>query len=120
MRRRDLIVFFGAVASAWPIVARAQSEMRRIGVFMTVAAESQSGRDRIAVFRQALRERGWTEGLNLKIDFRWTDDPELLQQYAVELVGLEPDVILASGLAVPPLQQRTRTVPIVFTATTNP
>src|SRR5262245_54162089 len=121
MRRRDLILFLGGLAAAWPAVAHAQrTEIRRIGVLMTVAAESQSGRDRVTGFLQALRERGWTEGLNVKIDFRWTDNPELLRQYAAELVALAPDVILASGLALAPLQQATRTVPIVFTGTANP
>jgi putative ABC transport system substrate-binding protein len=128
MRRRDLILFLGGLAAAWPAAARAQkSGMRRIGVLMTVPAEDQNGRDRITVFRQALRERGWTEGLNIRIDFRWADDQrwaddrEHLRQYAAELVALAPDVILAgSGLAMQVLQQTTRTVPIIFTATVNP
>jgi putative ABC transport system substrate-binding protein len=122
MRRRDVIIFLGGIALAWPAAARAQkSGMRRIGVLMTVPAEDENGRDRVTVFRQALRERGWTEGLNVTIDFRWAADGELIRQYAAELVALAPDVILAgSGLAVTPLQQATRTVPIVFTSTVNP
>ncbi|HEY7297302.1 MAG TPA: ABC transporter substrate-binding protein [Xanthobacteraceae bacterium] len=105
--------------------------MRRIGVLMSLPAEDvlmslpaedQNGHDRIAAFRQALRERGWAEGLNVRLDVRWADDrKELLRKYAAELVALAPDVILAgSGLAVLALQQATRTIPIVFTATTNP
>jgi putative ABC transport system substrate-binding protein len=94
---------------------------------MAVPAEDQNGRDRIAAFRHALQERGWTEGLNVRIDFRWADNRELvrqrelLHQYAAELVALTPDVILAgSGLAMEALHQATRTVPVVFTATINP
>jgi putative ABC transport system substrate-binding protein len=88
---------------------------------MAVPAEDQNGRDRVTVFRQALRERGWTEGLDVRIEFRWAEDRELLRQYAAELVALAPDVILAgSGLAMEALQPATRTVPIVFTATVNP
>jgi putative ABC transport system substrate-binding protein len=128
MRRRDIIYLLGGLASAWPAVARAQkTEMRRIGVLMAVPAEDQNGRDRIAAFRHALQERGWTEGLNVRIDFRWADNRdlvrqrELLHQYAAELVALVPDVVLAgSGLAMEAMHQTTRTVPVVFTATINP
>src|SRR4029077_21039366 len=89
MRRRDVIIVLGGIASAWPAAARAQkSGMRRIGVLMTVPAEDENGRDRITVFRQALRERGWTEGLNVTIDFRWAVDGELIRQYAAELAPL--------------------------------
>jgi ABC-type uncharacterized transport system substrate-binding protein len=128
IRRRDAIVFLGALASAWPAVARAQKTgMRRIGVLMSVSAEDQNGRDRVATFRHALQDRGWTEGLNVTFDFRWAEDPELprqrelLRQYAAELVAFAPDVILAgSGLAMDALHQTTRDLPIVFTATNNP
>src|SRR5262245_42904622 len=128
MRRRDVIVFFGGLASTWPGIARAQkSGMRRIGVLMSVSAEDQNGRNRIATFRNALRERGWTEGLDVRIDFRWAEEQELprqrerLRQYVAELVALAPDVILAgSGLAMEALHEKNRTVPVVFTATINP
>jgi putative ABC transport system substrate-binding protein len=128
MRRRDIILLLGGLASAWPAVARAEkSEMRRIGVLMSVPAEDQNGQDRIAAFGHALQERGWTEGINVRIDFRWADnrellrERELLRQYADELVALAPDVILAgSGLAMEALHQTNRTVPVVFTATINP
>jgi putative tryptophan/tyrosine transport system substrate-binding protein len=122
MRRRDAIVFLGGLVSAWPAVARAQRNgKRRIGVLMAVSAEDQNGHDRVDTFLHALQERGWKEGINVTIDFRWTEDRELLRQYAAELVALAPDVILAgSGLATDALYQTTRTVPIVFTATNNP
>src|SRR5262245_36366171 len=122
MRRRDVIVFLGGIASAWLVIARAEkSEMRRIGVLMTVPAEDQNGRNRVAAFRQALQERGWIEGRNVRFDFRWTDDRELLRQreilrqYTAELVALAPDVILAgSGLAMEVLHEVNHTVPVVF------
>src|SRR5262245_22834707 len=100
MRRRDVIVGLGGGALAWAAVARAQeSKSRRVGVLMALPAEDPNGRDRVSVFRQALRERGWTEGVNLKIDFRWSDNRALIPRYAAELVALAPDVILAgSGL----------------------
>jgi len=128
MRRRDVVVFLGGIASAWPVIARAEkSEMRRIGVLMTVPAEDQNGRNRIAAFRQTLQERGWIEGRNVRFNFRWTDygellrQRELLRQHVAELVALAPDVILAgSGLAMEVLHEVNRTVPVVFTATINP
>lgn len=122
MRRRDAILLLGGFASAWPAVARAQKNgIRGIGVLMAVPVEDQNGRDRIGAFRHALQQRGWAEGVNVRIDFRWAEDRELLRQYATELIALEPDVILAgSGLAMQTLHQVTRSVPIVFTATNNP
>jgi putative ABC transport system substrate-binding protein len=128
MRRRDVILFLGGLATAGVTVARAQkSRMRRIGVLMSVSAEDQNGRDRVATFRNALRERGWTEGLDVTIDLRWAEEQELprqrslLRQYVAQLVALAPDVILAgSGLAMEALHEKNRTVPVVFTATINP
>src|SRR5215510_1237971 len=113
MRRRDVIVFFGGIASAWPAVAYAQKPaMRRIGVLMSMSAEDQNGRERVVTFRHALQERGWTEGINVTFDFRWAENQdlarqrELLRQYATELVALTPDVILAgSGLAMEALHK---------------
>jgi putative tryptophan/tyrosine transport system substrate-binding protein len=122
MRRRDAIVLFGGIAAAWPFVARAEKiEVRRIGVLMTVPAEDQNGHERIAVFLDRLQERGWTEGRNVRIEFRWADDRELIRRYAAELVALSPDVILAgSGLAMQMLHEVNRTVPVIFAATVNP
>jgi putative ABC transport system substrate-binding protein len=73
-------------------------------------------------FREALHDRGWTEGTNLSIDVRWAaGDVARARTDAAELVALAPDVMLAGGgLVVPILQQATRKVPIVFTATLDP
>src|SRR5215475_308242 len=128
MRRRDVIFFLGGLASVWPGVALDQkSGMRRVGVLMSVSAEDQNGRDRVTAFRDALRGRGWIEGLNVMFDFRWAEEQEfprqrkLLRQYVDELVAFAPDVILAgSGLAMEALHEKNRTVPVVFTATINP
>src|SRR5256885_6058638 len=64
------------------------------------------------VFRGALEKLGWTEGHNVRIDHRWAGcDPERVRTYAAELVGLKPDVILAStSLVLQPLQRETRTI----------
>jgi ABC-type uncharacterized transport system substrate-binding protein len=96
--------------------------MRRIGVLMPLALDDPQGQARTSTFRQALRELGWTEGRNVRFDYRWGGgDAELNRRYAAELVALGPDVILAGGgLVVAALQKATRTVPIVFTATLDP
>jgi putative ABC transport system substrate-binding protein len=96
--------------------------MRRIGVLMALAADDPAGQARLVAFVQALRELGWTDGVNVRIDTRWAaGDAERFRSYAVELVALAPDVILASGgTGMGPLLQASRTIPIVFTQTQDP
>jgi putative ABC transport system substrate-binding protein len=123
LRRREFIsLLSGAVA--WPLAARAQQSesVWRIGVLMSVAADDPEGKARFTAFQQGLQQLGWVEGRNVRIETRWsggnTDDA---RKYAVELIAVTPDVILASGGAiVGPLLQVTRTVPIVFTQTPDP
>jgi putative ABC transport system substrate-binding protein len=123
IRRRELIAALGS-AAAWPFTARAQQDerMRRIGVLMNVAADDPQAQSRIEAFLKGLQPLGWTVGRNLQIDARWAAaDAGLFRRYATELVALAPDVILAStNSAVAPLQQATRTVPIVFAVTVDP
>jgi putative tryptophan/tyrosine transport system substrate-binding protein len=66
---------------------------------------------------------GWTDGRNVRIDIRWPAGfgADRVRQDASELVAAAPDVILATGgIATTPLQQLTRTVPIVFVVTADP
>jgi putative ABC transport system substrate-binding protein len=121
MRRREFILGLGA--AAWPVVARAQqSAMRRIGVLTNLVADDPEIQARLAPFLQGLQEVGWTVGRNVRIDYRWgAGDPDRIRRFAAELVALAPDVILAAGgTTVAPLQQVTRTVPIVFVNVTDP
>ena len=124
MRRRDFIKVIVGSAATWPLAARAQQgeHMRRIGVLMNGAADDPEGQARIAAFHQGLQELGWTLGRNARIDARWgAVDADSSRRYAAELVGLAPDVILASAsAAVAALQQTTRTIPIVFTTVADP
>src|SRR5499427_6562935 len=123
IERREFIVALSSMA-AWPLTARAQQadRMRRIGLLMNRVADNPEGQDRIAAFHQGLQELGWSVGRNVRIDTRWgEDDAERERKYAAELVALAPDIILASGtLSVAALQQVSRTLPIVFTAVTDP
>ncbi len=124
MQRREFITLLGGAAVAWPRAARAQQadRTRRVGVLESRSADDPEGRARLAVFAQGLRELGWTEGRNLRIDYRWAAaDADRNRTYAAELVALAPDVILASASAsVTTLQQATRTVPIVFVNVIDP
>jgi putative ABC transport system substrate-binding protein len=123
MRRREFIAGL-AGAAAWPLAARAQqpTATRRIGVLMNFGADAPEGQARVAAFIQALQKLGWNEGDNVRIDVRWPgDDSERFRKYAEELVGLNPDVILASaGQAVGALQRTTQSVPIVFANVIDP
>src|SRR5262249_4316794 len=120
MKRREFITLLGG-AAVWPLAARAQ-QMRRIGVFMSLAAGGKQAQARLAAVLRGLAEFGWTRGRNVRIDIRWgAGDADRNRRQAVELVALAPDVILASGGSiVGPLLQATSTVPIVFTQTPDP
>ena len=124
MRRREFILALGGAAAAWPLAASAQQpgRMRRIGSLMGQAADDPVAQIRNAAFLQGLQELGWTVGRNTQIEYRWAaGDANRVRRFAAELVALAPDVILASGgFGMGPLQQATRTVPIVFVNVTDP
>jgi ABC-type uncharacterized transport system substrate-binding protein len=124
MRRRDFIALFGTTAIGWPLAARAQQgeRVRRIGVLTNLAADDPEGQVRNTAFVQALAQLGWTVGDNLRIEQRWAaGDAERIRRYALELISLAPDVILATGAAgVAPLLHATRTVPVVFVLVPDP
>jgi putative ABC transport system substrate-binding protein len=120
IRRREFITLLGG-AAAWPLLARAQQgdRVRRIGVLMPGDETEQAG---LAAFTQALADSGWTVGRNVQIDPRWAGiDINRIRALAKELVGLQPDILLAVGTAAPAaLQRETRTIPIVFVGTPDP
>ena len=124
IRRREFIALLGGATAAGPMAARAQQpeRKRRIGVLMNLAADDAQSMARIAAFLQGLQQLGWTDGQNVAIEYRWgAGDHERTRKFAAELVALAPDVILAVGsFTVLPLQQVSRTVPIVFANVTDP
>jgi putative tryptophan/tyrosine transport system substrate-binding protein len=123
MRRREFIAGLGG-AVAWPLTASAQQDgrVRRVGVLMNAAATETEDQSYLAAFIQGLRQLGWTEGQNLRIDVRWNaGDAGLARTYAAQLIGLMPDVILAaSTLNLTVIQQATSTVPVVFVQVNDP
>jgi putative ABC transport system substrate-binding protein len=121
--RRDLITLLGGVAAAWPLAARAQQRqrMRRIGVLMASDENDPEGKYRYSALTQALAGLGWTEGHNVRIELRWAVDIDRIRQLARELVGLQPDIVVAHTRTVTlALQRETRTIPIVFAGTGDP
>src|SRR5262245_65572989 len=116
--RRKFLATLGGAAAAWPLAVRAQQgqRMRRIGVLMHLAADDPEGQRRVAAFLQGLQEAGWAVGRNVDIEMRWAGgNADLFRRYAIEIIALTPDVILASGTpSVVAVQQATRTVPTVF------
>ena len=124
MIRRHFLTLLGGVAAAWPLAARAQQadRMRRIGMLMSLAETDPEGQARAAAFRQGLKELGWTEGRNIRIEYRFaTGSADRMRPHAAELVGLEPEVIFVGGtVGLTVLQEATRKIPIVFTQVTDP
>jgi putative tryptophan/tyrosine transport system substrate-binding protein len=120
VNRREFITLVGGAAT-WPVVARAQ-QVRRVGMLMDTAEDNLEGQRRVTAFRQQLKELGWTEGGNLRIDLRWGGgDVERIRRDAAELVGLSPDALFAYANAeLRPLSQATRTIPIIFVGASAP
>ena len=88
---------------------------------MHLAEKDREGQDRFAAFSQELARLGWIDGRNVRVDTRWGATEPDRRRYAAELVGIAPDVILAStSLAMIALQQATSTVPIVFSNVADP
>ena len=123
MKRRQFIRLIGSAAVAWPLAARAQQpdRMRRIGALAGVADDAE-GQARFAAFRQGMQQLGWTDGRNVRIDYRFGGgDADTIRKHAAELAELAPDVILAAGsAAVGSVLQAARTVPIVFVIVVDP
>jgi putative tryptophan/tyrosine transport system substrate-binding protein len=122
MKRREFIAGLGR--AAWPLAARAQrgDRVQRIGVLMPGDENDPALMPYISAFTQALAHLGWTEGRNVRFDVRWgSDDTNRIRAFAQELVGLQPDIIVASSTPVTAaLRQETRTIPIVFVTVSDP
>ena len=123
MRRREFITLLGGAAAAWPLAASAQQpgQMPRIGV-LTGFENDPEGTAQLSGFTQGFQELGWTDGRNVRMDVRWpAGSVERMRMLAKELVGMQPDVILAQTTpVVAALQRETRTIPIVFVTVADP
>jgi putative ABC transport system substrate-binding protein len=124
MHRRSFLTLLGTSAAAWPLAAKAQQggRVRRIGVLLSGDENNPLQKPLISVLTQALADLGWTDGRNVRVDLHWGGgDNNRIRASAKELVGLQPDIILASASAATVAAQReTRTIPIVFVNVSDP
>jgi ABC-type uncharacterized transport system substrate-binding protein len=124
MQRRDFLTLLGGAAAAWPFAASAQQpdRVRRIGVLSALAEDDPESVTRRATFEQTLKALGWTNGSNLRVDYRWSgNDADRIRKLVAELIALAPDLIMTSGnIVLAPMMQATRTIPIVFVQTVDP
>jgi putative ABC transport system substrate-binding protein len=124
MKRREFIMLLGGAAAAWPLAARAQQvdHVRRVGALIAFAKDDRETEERLAALRQGLAKRGWVEGRNIQMDYRFAAGrSDQFSVLAKELVAMQPDVILAQtpgGTLA--LQRETRTIPIVFVNVSDP
>jgi putative tryptophan/tyrosine transport system substrate-binding protein len=123
MRRRAFIAALGG-AAAWPFAAGAQpsSRTRVVGLMMLNAEGDREGLERVASFLQGLRDLGWNDGGNVRLDVRWYGgDHDRAKTHARDLIEQPADVIVANGtLGLAAAQQLTKTIPIVFLVVTDP
>jgi len=122
MKRREFMILLGGAAVAWPLAGRAQQPagVARIGILSDTASPPTPFEPMIA---QGLRDLGWVEGRNLVIERRYAREKryEILPSLAAELVGLQPDVIVAIGTAAARAAKgATQTIPIVFARSADP
>jgi putative tryptophan/tyrosine transport system substrate-binding protein len=119
LKRREFATLLGVAATAWPLGARAQQvgPVRRISVVMGFAEGDKVWQAYLATFRQRLQDFGWSEGRNIRFDYRFTgEDAERIRTAAAEVVATAPDVIFAStNPVVSAVLEKSRTIPVVFT-----
>jgi putative tryptophan/tyrosine transport system substrate-binding protein len=119
--RRTFLAALGSAAAAWPFATLAQQPMRRISVLMGNAATDMNAQSYAAAFVQGLKQLGWIEGQNVRIDIRWSTSEALAKIYAAQLIGLQPDVIFSDTTAnLMALREATSSVPIVFIRVSDP
>ena len=124
MRRREFITLLGGVAATWPLAAHAQQggRMRRVGILMPFSPTDKEIQERVQAFKEELRKLGWTAGINVQFDERWTmDNMDLIRAAAANLLELKPDVVVAvGGRVIPILMKMTSSVPIIVPGGTSP
>jgi putative tryptophan/tyrosine transport system substrate-binding protein len=123
MRRREFITLV-CCAVAYPLAALAQQgeRIRKIGVVMAYDQSDTNGQAQVVAFRQQLRKLGWIDGRNIRIEFRYAaDDAARIRALAMELLALEPDLIVSnSNFVTAILQSEVRSVPLVFVSVSDP
>ena len=121
MRRREFIKAVAGLPGLFPLAVSAQQGVRHIGILFNCLENDPETVLRLAAFRQALGELGWTFGANLRVDVRYGTDNVDLKEKAKELVDLSPEIVVANAPpGVEALQSVNSTIPMVFAAVTDP
>ena len=122
MRRREFVMLLGGAAAAWPFAAQGSQQTRRVSVLVGVDEKDPEAQRRVKGFRLAMRDLGWVEGRNVQIEYRFAgSNVEAIKKHAAEVVGLAPDVIVASGTPVVAAFWATKTtIPIVIAMVSDP
>ena len=118
--RRALLL--GLATSPWmPSLVLGQSVPRFIGIMVGQGTKAQ-GQWRIDAFQNSLRKRGWIDGQNIRVEFKWPGgDPTVAARDAEDLLAKRADVLVATNtFATRMLMAATKTVPIVFANVTDP
>jgi putative tryptophan/tyrosine transport system substrate-binding protein len=120
LKRREFITLLvGAVT--WPLAAPAQPVERRQITIWIARANDAEGRRLGSAFRDALHVLGWTNGRNVRIDYRWVTSEIDRPSLAEKIVDQRPDVIVAETTpAIAALARATSTIPIVFVNVSDP
>src|SRR5262249_16732251 len=122
MKRRDFIALLGG-AAAWPLAARAQQaeRLRKVGVLVPAAAGTPHWQAYVAAFREGLQKLGWVDGRHLDLEEPSGPNADEVGSHGGEFAGMMPDVILGGAASASrPMQQATRTIPIVFANVPDP
>lgn len=124
MKRRSILVLLGGAGLPWSLVARAQQSdrERRLGLLLPYVQSDPQAQARVNAFTTALQERGWIDGRNVRLEFRYTDgESSRLPTLAADLVQRNVDVILTAGTeSTDAAQKATQTIPIVMAAVGDP
>jgi putative ABC transport system substrate-binding protein len=124
MRRREFLALLGGAAAFEPVATHAQTAgaVKRIGVLIGLSSADPAAQAEMTAFRDGLAGLGWTEGRNLKIEYRWPgSDPERMRVAAKELAALKLDLI-ATRTTPGTLAMRSEApaTPIVFVIVAEP
>src|ERR1700694_1786816 len=117
MKRREFIAGLSAAATTWPLSARARQieRKRRVGVLMSTSESDPREVAAVAALATALGARGWAEGKNLELIYRWgAGDPDRMMANAREVIALGPDMLVVKGANLPAARETAGTIPIVF------
>lgn len=121
MWRREFIAGL-AGAVVFPLLARAQERVPRVGVLLPAPPDDSEYPSLVLAFLTGLDQLGWTDRRNIRVEIRWAGGGDgTLRKHAAELVALAPDVIMVAGAsAAGPVLQVTRSIPVVFTVVPDP